>query len=331
MPRTELVGGPGGAAFDDIQELGNLGKIQEIKIRSGDWVNAISIVYKGEQSQSDAVSHGGGGGAEHRFRLGPDEYIHRVIISSGAWLNSIQFFTTKDDRKSPVFGIFRDDVTVTDITFPPEGKGLLSSIFGRSGEYLDAIGFEYEEDPVDSVVLSDLTFAKGTFDSNATKPDTLANLFATNSSDQDQTSEVDLTSQTTDKVTFSSSFGFKEGLGFTFGSEGLISSEISINFEATQSFGFGKETTLTNSITAKMPIKVPANSQMHGTLQVARQKCSADYTATATITHKSGAVTTEQIDGTFDGIVSTTVQTVWDKAQPLDGKVPVGAKHISLG
>ncbi|CAE6457081.1 unnamed protein product [Rhizoctonia solani] len=87
--------------YDDNKHT--LRTISNIKIRSSDFIELLSITY------SDGVtsnSHGGGGhvGTEYEFALGVGEHIAEMFIwVEGDWLHGLQFITTTG-RFSPQYG-----------------------------------------------------------------------------------------------------------------------------------------------------------------------------------------------------------------------------------
>ncbi|MEM6475221.1 MAG: jacalin-like lectin [Pseudomonadota bacterium] len=335
MPKTDLYGGAGGNPFDDHQSLGSLGKIQEITVYSGDWIDAIEVSYVG-RSTNEIVKHGGSGGNKHRFVLDPDEYITKIELGyfpdksgssekgSGIVLNRLKFFTDKDDRESPVFG----KGVAKELVELPDG-GLLTSFFGRSGDYLDAIGFEHEPDPVEYVELVELHFPEGKTGGAPAKPEVIADLIATNKGNTTERASMTVKKSIAHKVSHSFTKGFKEGLSVKFsGKAKLFNWEVGVTFEANQTISDGDETAISEDITANLMSTVPANSERHGSLIVDRDEFNVPYTGVGLAHHRSGKTVREEIEGIFRGVVVATVREEWDEAKPLSGRTPINAIHL---
>ena len=65
VSETTMFGGTGGSAFEDAVTTK---RIQEIRMRCGGRLDSIQCFYEGAQRTE---YHGGQGGSEHIFRLGP--------------------------------------------------------------------------------------------------------------------------------------------------------------------------------------------------------------------------------------------------------------------
>jgi hypothetical protein len=136
---TETVGpfgGPGGGAFQDPGPVPELGRITNITIRSGSFVDAIATSYLLPDGSSGTFAHGGTGGIQQQIHFTNTEHIIAVIGRSGTYLDNIAFLT--EDRE----GVRR--------TYGPFGGGggspfivnrKVNGFFGRSGAYIDQIGF----------------------------------------------------------------------------------------------------------------------------------------------------------------------------------------------
>jgi hypothetical protein len=110
-----------------------------VRIRAGDLVDAVQVMYALPDGRTSAgPRHGGRGGREYTFSLDGDEYITGISGRYGDLIDSIRIHTNK--RTSPVFGgtggssDFRIDV--------PQG-GQAIGFVGRSGARVDAIGLSY--------------------------------------------------------------------------------------------------------------------------------------------------------------------------------------------
>ena len=75
-----------------------------------------------------------------KFELKPNEFITRIYVRSGAWVDGIQFETNL--RKSPFFG--NEKGGSLHILQPPSGSKLLG-MYGTVGDWLDSIGIIYSQ------------------------------------------------------------------------------------------------------------------------------------------------------------------------------------------
>ena len=135
---TTVAGGPGGDPFTD-PELPQGARIAEVRIRAGDTIDAVQMIYGlADGRVSPGVRHGGGGGREYTFTLDSDEYITGISGRYGNTVDSIRFHTNK--RTSPTFGggggskDYRIDV--------PSGSQATKFV-GRSGVTVYAIGLSF--------------------------------------------------------------------------------------------------------------------------------------------------------------------------------------------
>jgi len=135
---TEVIGGRGGTAFADSSDVKGI-RILEIRVFSGDWVDAVQAVYLMPDGQIvEGSRHGGRGGRQSVFRLDSDEQVTGISGRHGDYIDSIRIHTSK--RTSSLFGgrggnrDFRIEV--------PSGNQAIG-FTGRSGDYVDAIGLAY--------------------------------------------------------------------------------------------------------------------------------------------------------------------------------------------
>jgi hypothetical protein len=133
--RTDIAGGRGGIPFAD-PDFPAGGRLAEIRVLSGERIDAIQAVYRMPDGRfREGAYHGGTGGRVTIFRLDPDEYVTGISGRCGDRIDSLRIHTNK--RTSPLFGgrggnrSFRIQV--------PRGS-MASGFAGRAGDSLDALG-----------------------------------------------------------------------------------------------------------------------------------------------------------------------------------------------
>ena len=128
---TQQHGGQGGTAFSD--DLTQSCAVIQVNIRSGSYVDAIEFLYRKPNGQSFSGGvHGGSGGTAATFKLAPNEWIVRVDGRSGTYVDQLKFTTNLGNVYGP-YGQNGGSAWAH--------TGTISGIFGRSGSYVDAIGF----------------------------------------------------------------------------------------------------------------------------------------------------------------------------------------------
>jgi len=133
--QTSVFGGNGGANFSDTEFQSGV-RITEVRVYTGNYVDAVQLGYEYQDGRTVAgLRRGGPGGRENVFRLDRDEYITGISGRYGNYIDSLTIQTNK--RTSPVFGgsggkrDYRIEV--------PSGYQAVG-FAGRSAKYLDAIG-----------------------------------------------------------------------------------------------------------------------------------------------------------------------------------------------
>jgi hypothetical protein len=111
-------------------------RVLEVRIRSGDHVDSVQMVFILADGRSvTSPRHGGSGGGLSVFRLNPGEYIMGLSGRYGDYVDSIQIHTNQ--RTSPLFG-GRGGARDFQIEVPAGNQ--VVGFTGRAGDYLDAIG-----------------------------------------------------------------------------------------------------------------------------------------------------------------------------------------------
>ena len=138
---STVYGGPGGNYFSD-QPRGDC-SLYAIKIRAGLYIDSIQAIYMTQSGEQPQVQHGGHGGIEHTFHLNPGEYIQRIDIRYGRFVDAIKFYT--NFRQSSFYG-GPGGSTLISIPRPENCPNCRAIGFhGRSGTLLDAIGIIWIE------------------------------------------------------------------------------------------------------------------------------------------------------------------------------------------
>ena len=135
--QTTLTGGGGGNSFADNPPQG--ARITEVRVWSGDRVDAIQAIYLLPDGRTvDGTRHGGSGGRSTRFQLDRDEYIIGMSGRYGEVIDSIRIHTNR--RSSEQFGGRGGD---RDYRIEVPANQQVVGFAGRSGDLLDAIGLVY--------------------------------------------------------------------------------------------------------------------------------------------------------------------------------------------
>ena len=136
--QAQIAGGRGGSPFTDPGMAGGA-RIVEIRIRSGERIDAVQAVYAlPDGRRVEGPQHGGRGGKASVFQLDSDEYVTAISGRCGDQVDSLVIQTNK--RTSQRFGGRggRQDYRIE----VPSGS-LAAGFTGRAGEYIDAIGLTY--------------------------------------------------------------------------------------------------------------------------------------------------------------------------------------------
>jgi jacalin-like lectin domain-containing protein len=130
-PTPEYGGGGGNTFSDDITQSC---RVQQVNIQSGDYVDAIQMEYVTPAGTViTGPLHGGPGGTAVSFELAPNEQIVTISGSSGDFVDSLTFTTSLGNVWGPYGGSGGAPFSITGVN--------VGGIFGRSGQFLDAIGF----------------------------------------------------------------------------------------------------------------------------------------------------------------------------------------------
>ncbi|XP_052181440.1 jacalin-related lectin 19 [Diospyros lotus] len=141
--RMNIVVGPWGGGGGTYWDDGNYSGVREIRLVYGDCIDLIQVVYDKNGKPVSAEQHGGVGGtqkAEIKLQF-PREFLTSVsghycpVVYGGSPV--IRSLVFKSNQKT--YGPFGVEEGVP-FSFSTEG-GVVTGFRGRSGWYLDAIGF----------------------------------------------------------------------------------------------------------------------------------------------------------------------------------------------
>ena len=156
LHRSPLFGGyAGGDPFDDgaYAVVPHVTGIDSLLIRHGDSIDGIQVVYALENGQNiTSAYHGGRGGNVDLIQLADGEYIARIEgerrsgdTSVTQYLTSITLYTRNvQDAAVKVYGPFGNANGHEGDHVPFNLAGVVVGFYGRSGTYLDAIGFDID-------------------------------------------------------------------------------------------------------------------------------------------------------------------------------------------
>ena len=136
------VGGPGGAPFDDLKDLGldpATMRIVGLIIRSGQFIDSITPIYLDGGGQLALPKHGGDGGLETRFGLRSGEFITEISGRSGEFVDSLTIETNLGARIG-LGGLGGGPVEGYELPPDTEGTQEVVALFGASGVFIDSIG-----------------------------------------------------------------------------------------------------------------------------------------------------------------------------------------------
>ncbi|MDN0084081.1 jacalin-like lectin [Crenobacter sp. SG2305] len=142
IAQSPAQGGDGGDPFDDVDintYLQRQDYVSSIQLRSGGYVDAISVTYR-SNSSGDSWNdyHGGGGGGQSQtLTLQPGQFITQVSGRSGRYVDQLRI-TISDGRSVGGGG---GGGSAFDWTVP--SGSVVLGFYGRSGKYLDQIGVTY--------------------------------------------------------------------------------------------------------------------------------------------------------------------------------------------
>ncbi|THU90298.1 mannose-binding lectin [Dendrothele bispora CBS 962.96] len=130
------TGGRGGSAFDGTHSISGA-TLQEIRVWSGEYVNAIELKYNFRGNTFTTGRYGGQGGILNTFELAAGEFVVKIEGHAGWYIDHLRF-TTNTGRQSKRFGGRRGKPFLWS---PPQDIGAvgLGWFSGASGDYVDSL------------------------------------------------------------------------------------------------------------------------------------------------------------------------------------------------
>lgn len=139
--QSQLFGGSGGKAFDDLEKHPTIVGIRGLIVRSGTSIDSFQAVYQlKDGSTVVGPRHGGLGGSEKRFMLDEGEVLIGMEgKTSGVLVDQLTFYSNRGRQYGPYGRSYT-------MPFKTGGTDLeLTSFFGRSGKLVDALGVRFTQ------------------------------------------------------------------------------------------------------------------------------------------------------------------------------------------
>jgi hypothetical protein len=309
--RSGAHGGTGGNPFDDLSAAGNLlGKITAITVRHGSVVDDIAASYDGQPGSN---AHGGNGGNQDTFSLGPDEWVTQIRGRSGSLLDQVQFFLNSG-RVSPVYGGNGGNPFTEN-----RANSVVKSFFGRSGSQVDQLGFYFEDAKPLSIDITSMNFSLAQLNVAAMPPEVAMTVLLKNSTSGSQqvgqTEAIAVTDTSTTSVTETN----QANVSFTVKTDFLVTgSSVTVGYTHGQTTMTGSTNAVAKTYTVNFQATVPANSTIQGNCIVRQSTYDVPWTATAEVTYQDRPQPTIMtLHGTLTGVATTAVEAEYDPAKAM--------------
>lgn len=303
---SDEVGGPLGKEFDDFDEhYGELGRIKQITVHWGSWINAIEVEYRGEREPTPGAPplvtlHGKKipGLISETFPLLEGEFITKINGYFGASINSLVFSTNKG-RTSRVFGSPAGGNPFPEIK--SDGRFAIA-IGGRADEYLRAIRFYFSKNPIESVELVDMVLNQDDSDPNTEYPEVKDNVTLINKTDNPQTLTHVFSYEKIDQVLISTGFSFAYSSKLSLGVEFIIKATLELNMNVGVTHTESSLTSVKTHAEERVEVIVPPHKQVKAKVKLKRTRFQSQWTGNSLITYASGKQETVPIEnGTITG------------------------------
>ncbi|MCP3664572.1 MAG: hypothetical protein GY696_19125 [Gammaproteobacteria bacterium] len=130
---TKASGGGGGSPFVDMATP--QGEIVAITVRSGSFIDSVTLTYRYGNRRVNGPRHGGNGGNQRTFKLKKGERIIELGGRSGKYVDSLYIRTNKNRTQR-----WGGQGGSRAYRFTASQNAPIVGIWGRSGAFLDAIG-----------------------------------------------------------------------------------------------------------------------------------------------------------------------------------------------
>lgn len=311
VTRSAQVGGDGGSVFDDLASSAYLiGKIKQIKVRSGSRVDRIETTYDGIQGAPVTYAHGGDGGDDNPpFVLNADEYITKVSGRSGGRIDQIKF-TLNSGRESISYGGGGGSPFSLNLS-----GSVVKAFFGRSGSGLDALGCSFAEAIPERIEILSMVFDTPNFIISNSAPLSLTTVKLTNNQPQPQTISTTQTvtyantDTTTISITNEASVAFKASTDFL-----VTKSELTVGYKLGITYATQSSQTKQTSTGFTFSATVPGNSTITASCVASQDTFNVPWTATALVYYQnqSQPERVSDLKGTLSGVQVTDLTAVYN-------------------
>jgi len=306
---SEMKGGTGGNAFDDSLQVDVSKRITSIHIRSGNSVDSIQVIY----DSASPRAHGGTGGGDYTFDLGPDESIIRIEGRSGSRIDRLQFFTNQG-RVSDLFGGTGGDPFILD----GDGK-VLKYIEGRSGSRLDALRVNWWPIAPSAYKTTDVKYSISEGQILSAPPEAVGTITLTNRSSVQQNSSQNTSVSVAESSSWTNKVGAKVGVktSISTGIPFLVDGKVEISVEASYEYSWGTTKTTTRVIGQTVSASIPAGKQMKVNFVAQRATLDVPYSATFVTEFTNGTKKSEYITGVYKGVSVTGLSVEYGQDEPV--------------
>ncbi len=135
---SDLVGGPHGSRFTDVDALSGASAVRRLSVRAGSRVDRVAVQLR----DGRVLAHGGGGGSERSLDLAAGEYLTGATLCTGK----------KDGHTRIFFAEFRTSTgrtlsggvrTGNRVNYTAPAGWQISGFHGRSADEVDMLGLIY--------------------------------------------------------------------------------------------------------------------------------------------------------------------------------------------
>ncbi|MCP4992951.1 MAG: hypothetical protein GY934_04065 [Gammaproteobacteria bacterium] len=130
---TKASGGGGGSPF--VEMATPQGEIVAITVRSGNFIDSVTLTYRYGNRRVNGPRHGGNGGSQRTFKLKKGERIIELGGRSGKYVDSLYIRTNKNRTQR-----WGGQGGSSSYRFTASKNAPIVGLWGRSGAFLDAIG-----------------------------------------------------------------------------------------------------------------------------------------------------------------------------------------------